>query len=85
MISEMAVVGEHFCFILSGHLLTFQDILARLTVYRYVWSHLVELSFAAGRLEKTASLILFAVVPNDRKSLTDPFRLCLYGQYFWRL
>ena len=31
---EMAVAGEHFCFILSGYLLTFQDILERLTVYR---------------------------------------------------
>ena len=36
-------MGEH----LSGNLLTFQDILERLTVY---W-HLVECRFAAGRLE----------------------------------
>ena len=56
MISEMTVVGEHICFILSGYLLTFQDILECLTVYRYVQFHLVELRFAEGRLGKLSRL-----------------------------
>ena len=40
-------MGEH----LSWNLLTFQDIMERLTVYRYIYFDLVELRFAARKLE----------------------------------
>ena len=33
---DFRIGGRRFCFILSGSLLTFQNILERLTVYRYV-------------------------------------------------
>ena len=37
-----------------------------------MYFHLVELRFAAGRLRKLTCFILFAVVPDHMKSLTNP-------------
>ena len=86
MISEMAVVGEYVCFILSGYLLTFQDILERLTLsVRIVSSGGIKIF--SRKIGKIISLILFAVVPDHRKSLTDPLPALVpdeqcNGQYF---
>ena len=73
MISEMAVVGEQFCFILSGYLLTFQDILECL--FNCLSVCIVSsggIKICSRKVGKIISLILFAVVPDHRKSLIDP-------------
>ena len=56
--------------ILSGYLLTFQDILERLK-----WLSVRIVSSGGIKIGKIISLILFAVVPDHRKSLTDPLPL----------
>ena len=61
-------------------MLTFQDILERLTTSWHTYFHMVE--FRLQKDQKIISLILFAVVPDHRKSLTDSLP-ALVPELFW--
>ena len=84
MISEMAVVGEHFAWWVFAYISRNTGTFNCLSV-RIVLSGGIKI--CSWKIGKIISLILFAVVRDHRKSLTDPLPALVpvekgNGQYF---